>query len=108
MDFVDMSHLLNRSCVYILLNGDEVIYVGQSIDIGSRVSNHRRSLSMKFDTVKVHFCPPHLMASLELELITKHSPKWNTFGLNVPRSKNYKIDLVELGLINPQQRPQEG
>lgn len=99
MDFVDMSHLLNRSCVYMLLNGDEVIYVGQSTDIGCRVSNHRRSLSMRFDAVKVHFCPVHLMASLELELIAKYNPKWNRSGANIKQSKGYKIDLVALGLI---------
>lgn len=56
----ELTHILYPPGVYFLVHNDEVVYVGQSTNPISRIGEHVRSKSGKFD--RVYFLPvPHYM-----------------------------------------------
>jgi predicted GIY-YIG superfamily endonuclease len=62
--------------VYVLLRRGTIVYVGQSTDVKSRVSSHRRTKS--FDAVELYVCDSQLEAAdLEAVLIDQHRPQYN-------------------------------
>lgn len=62
--------------IYFLYKNKKLIYIGMSIDIHRRVSNHPH----KFDAIKYINCPKFnywQLKILEDSLITKYKPKLN-------------------------------
>lgn len=80
--------------VYFLCNGDEVVYVGQSINIFGRLVEHRQNKN--FDRIYILPIPEHELNAVEGALIRILKPKYNrsnkrTNGVVAP--PNYgKID----------------
>jgi hypothetical protein len=66
-------------CVYFLCRDGEVVYVGQTLNIGARVRAHRRG-DKRFDTVYVLRCAASEMRRMELEFIRQMKPEYNAQG----------------------------
>ena len=73
--FMDVTFMMNQSFVYVLMSGDEIIYIGQSKAIGLRTQSHRRDKS--FDRVYALPCLPDEAFALEAALIRAVQPKLN-------------------------------
>jgi excinuclease UvrABC nuclease subunit len=63
------------SYVYFLLDGDEIVYVGNSKHLHSRVKTHLTNKS--FDAVKYIVTDPFFGAKIERLLIAYFKPKYN-------------------------------
>jgi len=73
---VDVTAQANLSCgVYFLKKGDEIVYVGQSIAVFSRVQQHKSRKD--FDSVTVLPCAPDQLNNLEGFFIRLLKPKLN-------------------------------
>jgi excinuclease UvrABC nuclease subunit len=73
--------------IYFLFDGDEIVYIGKSINIESRVVNHRGQGEKEFDSysfVEVH--DELLRNHLEAYYIYTVSPKYNSV---VPPNNRY-------------------
>lgn len=62
--------------VYFLIHGDEIVYVGQSVDVFSRFEVHRVSGKV-FDRVYYIECEEWELSDVEAEYIIKFAPKYN-------------------------------
>ncbi|HEY6038081.1 MAG TPA: GIY-YIG nuclease family protein [Kofleriaceae bacterium] len=63
--------------VYMLLAGDEVVYVGQSVDVRSRLSDHLRWPPRAFDRALVLPCGADDLRAVEAALIRWFMPSGN-------------------------------
>lgn len=71
------------SGVYFLIDGREVVYVGQSQDILSRIGTHRKQGRL-FDRFAYIECAPEKMDDLEGHYIAAFAPRLNmSFGRKV-------------------------
>ena len=108
-DFVELP--LHPSGVYMLVWRGRVVYVGQSVNVLSRISTHRanyeralkgkpprthtnESRVIRFDKAFVKFCEVRELDRLELELIVKHKPEFN---VQLRERRAIVIDLGALG-----------
>ena len=64
-----------RPCIYILFDGDEIVYIGQSKSPYSRLTSHQKD--KHFNAVRLLPCLKHRMSYWEKKLIKKYSPKLN-------------------------------
>ena len=64
-----------RPCIYVLFDGDEIVYIGQSKSPYSRLSSHQKD--KHFNAVRLLPCLKHRMNYWEKKLIKKYSPKLN-------------------------------
>jgi hypothetical protein len=71
--------------VYFLLQGEEVIYVGQSADIPSRVLSHRRTKD--FDRYATMPIPRDWLSEVEAEYILHYQPELNR---SLPKNRWYQ------------------
>lgn len=63
-------------CVYALWNGDELVYIGMSIQPFGRITTHSRT--KEFTHYSIHLCESEEeMMLVESELIMKHKPLYN-------------------------------
>jgi len=63
-------------CVYLLLNNMNIVYVGQTTDLRTRLKNHKKD--KQFDYYYSRFVPQSIGANeLEAELIVKYKPIYN-------------------------------
>ena len=98
-EMYDLSYLVGDQCgVYIFMNGDECVYIGQSKSVFKRISDHMRVGILKVDGLLVQFCEEHELLALEYELILKHRPTRNKQIPCNPTLPDIKIDLATLGL----------
>lgn len=79
-----------RSGVYALALRGEVIYIGQSRSLYSRIYTHRhlarnreapswlKAKGIVFDQVFIRLCPVHELDRVERELIALYKPRLNT------------------------------
>jgi hypothetical protein len=65
------------SGVYFLIRDGEVVYVGQSVDVFSRIARHRRE-GRPFDSFNVMPCTAERMNELEARYISALVPLFNT------------------------------
>jgi predicted GIY-YIG superfamily endonuclease len=65
------------ACVYFLLQGDEIVYIGQTVDIHNRISVHTRKKNKKFNKVLYHEVKKKNLLIVENYLIKKYKPKYN-------------------------------
>ncbi len=108
-DFVELP--LHPSGVYMLVWRGRVVYVGQSVNVLSRISAHRanyeralkgkpprthtnESRVIRFEKAFVKFCEVRELDRLELELIAKHKPEFN---VQLRERRAVVIDLGALG-----------
>lgn len=83
--YVDFSGYANRSGVYLFLRDKgsdyEVIYVGQSSDITTRLSNHERlpeANRLGMSHIAVALVPLRELDGVEKDLIGRFCPMMNT------------------------------
>ncbi len=79
------------SGVYILYLNSEVMYVGQSMNIYSRLATHMRNAPFEFDSFVLEECGKEQRLAKEAELIHKLQPKWNR---DIPAYLNKKFNRV--------------
>ena len=79
------------SGVYFLIDGDEVVYVGQSLNIFSRINNHK---DKKFDRYAYVNCDPNVMDRLESLYIHFLKPKLNGLYANQIHQAPLSLDAL--------------
>jgi hypothetical protein len=77
---VELTELVEQRCgVYVLLRGEELLYVGASLNVLSRIGDHvrkrDRGYGIGFDRVLVRFCEDP--KRVEARLIAELSPPFN-------------------------------
>jgi predicted GIY-YIG superfamily endonuclease len=72
-DFITIPKYKN-SFVYLLLKGNDVVYVGQTTQGISRPLSHK---DKDFDTIKLKYCNPYNLDFFEDIYIKKYKPKYN-------------------------------
>lgn len=102
------------SGVYVLVWGERIVYVGQSVNVFQRICSHRNRLSrykrgkmghnhqewarvIHFDRVWVLFAPRDELDHLELEMIRKYNPEVNIL-LRRHDIPEFEVDLNKIGL----------
>lgn len=75
-----------RHCgCYLLLKAGAVVYVGQSINVFGRITNHRSPNSFptagNFDEAHIVWCSAEQLNSVEAALIAQHQPELNRAGV---------------------------
>lgn len=95
MNFEDYSQLSNVNkilsnkvgldeagvpCVYFLIDGSEIVYIGQTVNFLSRINSHKSDQDKKFDSYFTFNCESEHMDGLESFLIMYHQPKYNLSG----------------------------
>lgn len=69
----------NFTGIYFLILNQEVVYVGQSVDVLGRISRHKRE-GKQFDSYSYILCAPEKLNTLEAQYITAFMP-WLNFTL---------------------------
>ena len=64
----------NHPCVYVLMDGDDVVYIGKTKRPSDRFNTHERG-SKVFDRIRIIFTDDNTL--LERELIRMYKPKYN-------------------------------
>lgn len=79
------TYLEKLPCVYILYNNDEIVYVGQTVQLATRISGH---IGKEFDYVQVIVClDAGLRTRIEQHLIKTFAPAYNKAGNPQPHAK---------------------
>lgn len=63
--------------IYFLFKGDEIVYVGQSLNIFHRVEGHKAEGSKEFDSACFFECPVDKLDEYEIIAIRALAPKYN-------------------------------
>ena len=79
--------------VYFLIKDEQIVYVGQSVDVLRRISRHRDN-DILFDSFTIVFCEKGEMDGLEAKYIDAFLPKYNRATPSVV-FKNQKQTLVK-------------
>lgn len=66
-----------HSGVYFLFKGDELVYIGQSVSVHSRVETHRSLRLIDFDAYAFHACERDQLKRIEAIQIRHYKPKYN-------------------------------
>lgn len=83
------------ACIYFLIKNNEIVYVGQTIDLYARLSAHSREKD--FDAYSFVECNIDELDALEILYIVKFKPKYNTRLPNNPYFKTLKQIKQTLG-----------
>jgi len=93
-----MNNELIKCGVYFLKKKSEVVYVGQSINIAQRISDHQREKEKDFDSFDYVECSVDNLNSNETFFIHYYNPKYNKVKYHIKaglkKSINYKTDLI--------------
>lgn len=73
------ARIESKCGVYFLLNGIQVVYVGQSEDIEFRIKTHLKEGSKYFDHYQFFECERHLLDLMEAYFIWLYQPELNKF-----------------------------
>lgn len=63
--------------IYFLLQDNQVVYIGKSTSLASRIIQHVNSNTKTFDDVSVIECQQNEMDALEVKYINEYRPKYN-------------------------------
>lgn len=101
LGFSDITWLMINPCgVYLLYQDNVLVYVGSSVDIPRRISEHRKDRQMLFNRVECKFCCSVSEAKrLEKDLIYEHHPTMNVTDrapTDIPTG--FVVDLAKLGV----------
>ena len=66
-----------QRCIYFLIDGDQIVYVGQSGDGPTRVASHRAERKKSFTHFFILPAPTENLNELEALYIHKFKPKYN-------------------------------
>lgn len=85
---VPVSHFPNYSGIYFLLSGKEVVYVGQSIRLCSRLAGHLAEMdstykAKEFDRVAWIECQRDELDLLEAAYVLYYRPRYNRSNGNL-------------------------
>lgn len=83
--------------IYYLFYKNELVYIGQTIDLPNRISSHICSDKV-FDKVLYKDCPTETLTTTEIEEIKKHKPILNGSGLE--REYKYSDELPMFKVID--------
>jgi len=72
--------------VYFLIENNEVVYVGQSNDIESRIRNHRYENTKQFSEVVYFRCKQNTLRYHEKKYIKLFLPKYNIADKPIPKN----------------------
>lgn len=84
--------------IYLLLDGDEVVYVGQSNNIHWRAVQHRHQSSKQFDRYAYIMCAETDVNTIEAYLILHFAPRYNKKLPQNPLWGSLHVVAHELGL----------
>lgn len=84
---------ISRPGIYFLLIGQEVMYVGQSMNVSGRIAKHAIN-GREFDSFVAIACEEDDLDFLEQHYITTLKPRWNK--ANVMSSKAIKTKLESM------------
>jgi len=73
----ELTHMLYPSGVYFLVQDDEVVYVGQSVNPLARISTHVKEKAGMFNKFYFLAVPKHMLDSVEGGFIKLLKPKLN-------------------------------
>ena len=94
-DFIIKNKILIKDkelCgVYFLIKNDEIVYIGSSINVESRINEHQKERKILFDHYFI-IKEKYDFKTLEIQYILQFIPKYNT---SLGSSKN----LLQFGLI---------
>lgn len=79
--------------VYFLMQDKEVVYIGSSNDIFTRVGNHKAEKLKIFDNYCFVECQTEILLQKELDYIVKYKPKYNKV---LPSSNHNLVNLSNL------------
>jgi hypothetical protein len=80
------------SAIYFLIRGEQVVYVGQSVNVHARLGSHFRDDRMMFDRFVIMPCPENLLTPVENYYIGFLNPELNRYGLT-------EMDVPGIGRI---------
>lgn len=76
-DMIRKSKHVKYSAVYYLIDNDEIVYVGQSIQVFGRLSYHMSSRSKRFNGIVILDVKQGNLNRVEATEIVTHNPKYN-------------------------------
>ena len=82
-----------RSAIYYLFDGDEIVYVGQSIRVFTRIRDHLLS-GKRFNGFAVMDTRQELLNQVEAEEIVNHNPRYNQQGTLPPNSTYMTVNQI--------------
>lgn len=83
------------SGVYFLINNGEIVYVGQSMNVHKRISEHARQKEKEFDAFHYVVCDPAMLDELENAYIIALAPRYNrAFSHQKARHMDARTALV--------------
>lgn len=86
----------NYSGVYFLIHGEAVVYVGQSVNVITRIATHQTEGRKTFDRYAYVPCPPHLLDTMESLYIHALRPPLNgRFGKSGTPYAPLSLDMVQ-------------
>lgn len=83
-------------CIYFLVDKDKIVYVGQSISLHDRISNHRQHKN--FDRVFYMVVPRDLLNKIERSFIKYLRPSLNGAFVDAEFCEESKQTLENLGM----------
>jgi len=72
-----MSRITTPPGVYFLCQDGKIMYIGQSVNVASRIVSHVKEKAKKFNSVFFIPCPINRLDDLEGALIRKYKPELN-------------------------------
>ena len=88
-------------CVYFLIDNDDVVYVGQSRSLASRIETHQKN---KIFNRSVYLpCPEENLNDVESSLIRKLRPKYNLSQVSGALLDVHKNSLNKIGMSEGEQ-----
>ncbi|MFW6281710.1 MAG: GIY-YIG nuclease family protein [bacterium] len=79
--------------IYKLIQDDEIVYIGQSLNCERRIGTHLKSDDKDFNSFEIIPCKEQELDELEREYINKYEPEYNKQG---KAPKNRKLEGVYL------------
>ena len=88
---------LTMTGIYYLIDGDEIVYIGQGANVWGRIGAHVAENKKVFDRFFFVFVPTEDLDDFETEEIIKYNPRYNE---KLPSIKKYATTLKLKELLN--------
>jgi hypothetical protein len=95
--------------IYFLMQGESVVYVGQSVDIGARIRSHENEAVKRFDKVFYLPCSEEALDSKENFFIGLYKPRYNSPSkVNTGIDWDFWHELLNIAYLYLRNRPDDG